>query len=102
MHALHLLLSVHLKPLLDIDTEVLALLLEAHLGPRILVKTFRARWMATLTVMHSDLISLALDAVPHFGSMDTVLNRVTSMANGAKLLIINLVIVLATEHLTAL
>ena len=97
VHALHLLLSIHLEPLFDINSKILALLFKAHLGPLGCIEAVRAGWMTTLRVTDGDLVSLALDPVPHLLTRNAMFYRITSMSNSSKLFLIQLIVVLATD-----
>ena len=102
VHALHLLLPIHLEPLLNVDAQVLALLLEAHLGPLEQVEALRTRRMLSIARVDSDLVAPTPDLVAHFGARNAMLDRITAMAMSQVVVIVDLVVVLTAEGLTAL
>ena len=100
VHALHLLLSVHLEPLLDIDSQVLALLLEAHLGPFISIVSL---WAGRMRIIHGgDLVAATLNFAAHLSAGDTVLTGVTAVSNSLVVVIIHLIVVLAAVDFAAI
>lgn len=93
VHALHLLLSVHLEPLFHVDTQMRTLLSERHFRPLFRVETVWTRWMscAFVTVLDVNLVAFGSPILEH-----AVLNGVTLMFNGAKVFIIHFITVFIT------
>ena len=100
VHALHLLLSVHLEPLFDIDSQVLALLLEAHLGPFISIVSLWAGWMRI--IQGGDLVAATFNFVAHLSAGDTILTGVTAVSNSLVFVIIHFIVVLAAVDFAAI
>jgi len=96
VHALHLLFSIQLEPLLDVYSKVLALLFKAHLGPLIRIETLWARWVRIIGV--SDLVATTFNLLAHLGTRDT-LNGITD-ANSLVIIVIDLVVILTAVDLT--